>query len=337
MDEAYAGMNLVLQNKADPVQAGLFLIALRMKRETNAELLGVQKALREAVCHVEVTVDELVEIADPFNGYTRGLPVSAFLAPLMAACGVPAVCHGVRAVGPKYGVTHHQVLAAAGCEVGLDPKSVADRVQDPAIGWSYIDQRVSCPDLYQLVELRDLMVKRTCLTTIEVALKPLSARKRTHLITGYVHKPYPPIYTMLARHAGYQSALIVRGVEGGVVPSLQQPSKAVQFYGASADRELRIEPGMAGITDASNRALPIPEYLKGRIQEDEEIDAGAMANAAVEAGIAALSGQRGLAYDSLVYSGALLLAHIKQVPISECVKRIKTVLDSGAAGERLKL
>ncbi|MGH8621099.1 MAG: hypothetical protein ACRET3_03080, partial [Burkholderiales bacterium] len=33
-EEARAGMQLVLEGRVDPVQAGIFLIALRMKRET---------------------------------------------------------------------------------------------------------------------------------------------------------------------------------------------------------------------------------------------------------------------------------------------------------------
>lgn len=336
IDEAYSGANSVLRGEVNPVQAGLFFIALRMKRETNDELLGVQRALLEATQQTEVAVDELVEVTDPFNGYARGLPISAFLAPVMAACGVPTVCHGVKAVGPKYGVTQHKVLAAAGYDVNLSLASVADRITESDIGWAYLDQSVSCPGLHQLLELRDLMVKRTCLTTIEVALKPFSAKKRTHLLTGYVHKPYPPIYTMLARHAGYQSAMIVRGVEGGVIPSLQQPSKAVQFYEDSADKELRIEPAMAGIENASHRALPLPAELTSSTEGNETINVDAIADAAARAGEAALRGNRGLAYDSLVYSGALLLAHVKQKPIKECAQFIRAVLDSGAAEARFK-
>lgn len=334
LDDACSGMKMVLQGQTNPVQAALFLIALRMKRETNDELLGVQKALLEAIQHAEAAVNELVEISDPFNGYTRGLPISLFLAPVMAACGAPTVCHGVKAVGPKYGVTHHNVFAATGGDAGQSVSDAAARVADSDVGWAYVDQSVTCPDLHQLIGLRDLMVKRTCLTTIEVALKPLSARKRTHLITGYVHKPYPPIYTMLARQAGYQSAVIVRGVEGGVIPSLQQPSKTIQFYEDSRDRETRIEPDMVGIENAAHRALPIPAGLTKSSDEDEVIDTDAVANMAAEAGIAALNGERGLAYDSLVYSGALLLAHVKREPVDQCAKSVRQALDSGAARKR---
>lgn len=334
LDEAYSGMRLVLKDEANPVQAGLFLIALRMKRETNEELLGLQKALLEAAQHVEVAVDELVEIADPFNGYTRGLPISPFVAPLLAACGVPTVCHGVKAVGPKYGITHYNVFSAMGCDVELSMLEVAERLADPEIGWAYIDQSVSCPSLHRLIELRDLMVKRTCLTTLEVALRPFSARRNTHLVTGYVHKPYPPIYTMLARQAGYQSAMIVRGVEGGVISSLQQPSKVVAYRQDGADEEKRIEPEIVGICDAEHRAVPIPE--KAFQEKGGAIDTVVAATEAAKAGLAALKGERGLAYDSLVYCAALLLNHVKQKPIQQCAQTVRNALDSGSAHKRLK-
>ena len=336
LEEACSGMELVLKGEANPVQSGLFLIALRMKRETNDELLGIQKALLQVTKHTEVEVDDLVEISDPFNGYVRGLPIASFLAPLLASCGVPAICHGVQAVGPKYGVTHHKVLNAAGLDVGLSLADIATRIVDPKIGWAYVDQSVTCPSLHRLIDLRDLMVKRTCLTTIEVALHPVKAKKRTHLLTGYVHKPYPPIYTMLARNADYHSAMIVRGVEGGVIPSLQQPSKIHYYRGGQSDNELRIEPSMVGIKHASHRALPIPEEARTVGRDDENLHIERAAAAAAQAGIKALQGETGLAYDSMVYAGALVLSHLKRGTVDQCTAMVKEALDTGVVVDRLR-
>ena len=112
-EEARLGMESVLQGRVNPVQASLFLIALRMKRETDDEVLGIQQALLEETQHINARVDELVEIADPFNGYIRGLPMSPFVPAVLAACGVPTVSHGVETTAPKHGVTHHKVLFAA--------------------------------------------------------------------------------------------------------------------------------------------------------------------------------------------------------------------------------
>lgn len=334
-DEARAGMQLILRQEVDPVQAALFLIALRMKRETDAEVLGVHSALLDAAQHVEVPIDELVEIADPFNGYNRGLPVSPFLPALLAACGVAACGHGVKTAGPKHGITHHKVLRAVGVDVETSMVDAAKRIADPGIGWAYVDQSVSNQSLHQLLQLRDLMVKRTCLTTIEVALKPFRARNRTHLVTGYVHKAYPPVYASLARHADYQSAMIVRGVEGGVVPSLQQPSKIVRCQQGQADQDWRVEPGMVGVRGAAHRAVPLPDVLLIPSENTETLDVDKAALAAAEVGLAALRGEPGPAFDSLIYSGALILTHLRQGSIDECAGRVRQVLRSGAAAARL--
>ena len=68
--EAEYGMRLILNGECDPVQAGIFLIALRMKRETPAENRGVLSAIRKTTRTATVAVDDLVDLlADPYNGY----------------------------------------------------------------------------------------------------------------------------------------------------------------------------------------------------------------------------------------------------------------------------
>lgn len=338
-DEARAGMRAVLDGAVDPVQAAIFLIALRMKRETMDENRGVLQALLDVSEHVTAQVDEVLDIADPYDGYTRGLPASPFLAPVLAACGVPVISHGAEAVGPKYGATHHKVLRAAGVPVDLTTQQAAQRLAAPEIGWAYVDQSRFCPALHALVPLRTLIVKRPCITTVEVLLKPISGRAKTHLMTGYVHKPYPPIYTTLARQAGFQSAMIVRGVEGGVVPSLQQPAKIVHYQIGGDDQDWRIEPQMAGIDAAPERAPPLPRDLPQVAASDEiatTVDSDSIAAAAAAAGIAALEGAGGPVRESLVYAGALALAHLGRcASVTEAAARVRQVLDDGSARTRL--
>jgi anthranilate phosphoribosyltransferase len=316
-EEARAAMTYILDGEVDPVQAGVFLIALRMKRESEEENRGILQAILDATDSATATVEEVVLIADPYDGATRGLPVSAFLPAVLAACGVPAVCHGVEKVGPKYGVTARQVLRAAGINVQLSPQQAAGVVNDPTSGWAYVDQEVFCPKLHDLITLRSLIVKRPVITTVEVLALPVRGAAKTHLMTGYVHKPYPPIYAMLARHAGFASAMIVRGVEGGVIPSLQQPSKLCYFHGDSELQSMSIDPASIGISQPS-RAVLISEHLSQSADLVDELAAGtdtqALAQAAAKAGAAALAGEHGAAYDSLVYGAALCLFHLKRQP-----------------------
>lgn len=328
-EEARAGMQLILDGQVDPVQAGIFLIALRMKRESDEELCGILDALRQATATTVAPVDELIDIGDPYDGYARSLPIAPFLPAVLAACGVPAVAHGVETMGPKYGVTHRQVLQAAGVPVDLSMAQAASRVADPRIGWCYVDQRVYSPKLHALAPLRSLIVKRPALTTVEVLLGPLRARRRTHLATGYVHKAYPRIYALLARHAGFDSGLLVRGVEGGVIPSLRQEGKYFHYLHKDEEQECRMTPADFG-WDKPLLPPPIPSALQ---RSDElAVDTAALAQAAAQAGRLALAGEHGPARDNLVAAAALCLYHLGKAPsLLAAARTVQTVLDGGGA------
>jgi anthranilate phosphoribosyltransferase len=338
-EEARTGMRLVLDGLVDPVQAGVFLIALRMKRETDDEICGVLDALRDATLQVTAPVDELIDIGDPYDGFTRTLPASPFLPALLAACGVAAVSHGVESMGPKYGVTHRQVLRAAGLPVDLEPQEAAARLADPGIGWAYVDQQVFCPKLHRLAALRTLIVKRPAITTAEVLAGPLRGRLKTHLVTGYVHKPYPRIYALLARHAGFDSALIVRGVEGSVIPLLSQTGKVFRYYDGGEETAVEFKPADVAI-DQPMRAPKIPsaDVKEEGVDDDAAaFDAATVAKLAAEAGMAALAGQPGPTRDSLIYGAALCLWHVKRNDsLGSAAQAVRAALDDGTALEHLR-
>ena len=338
-EEARTGMRLVLDGLVDPVQAGVFLIALRMKRETDDEICGVLDALRDATLQVTAPVDELIDIGDPYDGFTRTLPASPFLPALLAACGVAAVSHGVESMGPKYGVTHRQVLRAAGLPVDLELQEAAARLADPGIGWAYVDQQVFCPKLHRLAALRTLIVKRPAITTAEVLAGPLRGRLKTHLVTGYVHKPYPRIYALLARHAGFDSALIVRGVEGSVIPLLSQTGKVFRYYDGGEETAVEFKPADVAI-DQPMRAPKIPsaDVKEEGVDDDAAaFDAATVAKLAAEAGMAALAGQPGPTRDSLIYGAALCLWHVKRNDsLGSAAQAVRAALDDGTALEHLR-
>ncbi len=338
-DEACAAMTEILSGGADPVQAAIFLIALRMKRETMAENQGVLDALLAHANQASAKVDDVLDLSDPFDGFTRSMPAAPFLPVVLAACGIATVSNGAESIGPKFGATHRKVLRSAGIDVDLSPDQAAEQLADPAVGWAYVDQRFSCPSLHELAELRTRIVKRPCLTTLEVLLGPVRGRSRTHLLTGYVHKPYPPVYTALARESGYSSAMIVRGVEGGVIPSLNQPSKLFVYQGDELDNEVRLDPSDYGIS-ATVRSVPLPKIIPAGDAGDEimtALDPDALAASSAEAGLQGLAGVDGPVRDSLVYGAALCLCQLGlESDTIGASEKVRSVLDSGAAMRRFE-
>lgn len=316
--ETAAVFHHLLSAYHDPVQAAVILVALRMKRETREEYRGIMAAIRAATNGATAPVPDVVDVADPYDGQARGLPASPFLPAVLAACGVPAVSHGVEELGPKHGVTHRRVLRAAGVNVDLGPAEAAARLG--TAGWAYVDQSRFCPGLYNLIPLRERIVKRTALTTNEVMAGPIRGQRATRLVTGYVHQAYPAVYTDLAAHAGFSSALVVRGMEGGVIPSLQQEGTLFHWPGGDAEpEEATIDPVRLGIRSES-RAVPLPSG--GRDP----------AEAAAAEGVAALNGEPGPMRDSLVYGGALVLHYLgHEGDLPTAGERVARALDSGEA------
>ena len=334
--ESREGMRLILEKKVDSVQAAVFLIALRMKRETDDENLGILEAIQDATKTVIAPVDYVIDIADPYDGFTRHLPASPFLPAVLAACGMPALCHGLESVGPKHGVTSRQVLRAARVNVDCCPEEAGEHIGDPRIGWCYLDQKAFCPMLHDLVNLRTLIVKRPSISTIETMTAPVRGQHATHLVTGYVHRAYPRIYALLAQQAGFNSALIVRGVEGGVIPSLRQPSNCFGYTKNGEVTGLNLDPNEIGIAH-SVKAVPIPDELL-RIDGDEKTnpDIATLAQTAAKTGLKALEGQSGMARDSLVYAGAAALWRLggwHSFPAA--ADAVRGVLNSGKALEHL--
>lgn len=362
-EEARAVMHALLEGSADPVQAAVILIGLRMKRETDEELKGVMDALQDRTPFVTAAVDNVVSIADPYNGFNRTLQGSLFVLPVLAACGVNAYSHGVELGGPKYGVTHHTIINALGGNPLRSVDETAQRLAHPDIGWGYVDQRIMCPGLHDLNELRARIVKRPVLSTTEVLMRPIKGKTKTHLVTGYVHKPYRDTYCMLARHVEYDSLLLARGTEGGIIPSFRSRAHFVRMTDSDANTE-------APATDDANATAP--EGLPGDfpVYDEFDLDLESMglqrdyraadipddftpANPAsspvgmkwdleklsalcAEEGRKALSGTAGPIQDAAVLGAAVILWHIGNEPdLAKAADKARSVIASGKALQHL--
>ena len=335
-EETLESMTYILDGQADPVQAGIFFIALRMKRETSEENRGILQAIRNSSLmllgsdQLETNVDHLIDLSDPYNGYIRGVPSSPFLPAIFASAGYPCVSHGLEQVAPKSGVTSHRILKAAGKDVLLSINDVKANLENKDISWSYLDQAVYCPALHELTPLRQRMVKRQVLTTVEALAQPLRAKGKTHMMSGYVHKAYPEIYADLARHVDFDNMILIRGVEGGVIPSLKQQGRYFSYEDSGEINQHALDPASIGLSQKS-RNVPLPAHLVDIENSNSEEKLDQLAYYSADLGLRALSGESGETRDSLIYSGAIMLFTLDQVSLGESAEVITDLLDSGAA------
>ena len=135
-EQAHAAMNTILRGDATPAQLIGFVVALRAKGETPAELAGLLDAVLEHAAIVPLG-DELrataVDIVGTGGDRSHSINVSTMAAIVTAAAGVPVCKHGARAASSRCGTA--DVLEALGVAVELTPEGVAQCVRTAGIGF----------------------------------------------------------------------------------------------------------------------------------------------------------------------------------------------------------
>lgn len=271
--EARLAMSLCLDRSASDIQIATFLIAERLKRETEEENHGFLEALMAASTIETADTPEVVSLCDPHDGYLRAPRFAPVTAAVLAACGLPAAIHGAITLPPKNGFTARRVLEHMGFDLGIGggPSAVRDAASRMSTaGLAYVDVQDFCPALWGLTEIRTEMAKRPFLATLEKLVSPVRGAERTHVVAGWVHSGYETLLTSLMREIGMTSTLLVKGGEGHVDPKVHATTVTTGYRPGGAEFTEDIEPKCYGTLISEAPAWG-------------EVDVGRVAEAWVEA------------------------------------------------------
>ena len=136
-----------------------------MKRETTDEKdLGVHDAMIDSVKTFDVQTENLVNIADPYDGFTRNIPSSAFILPVLAEVGIPAISQGVeKLLVQNLDALIIQFFKLLGLDVNASHLNVAERMSMTKIlGYG---SKNFFPKLNNLMSLKNGTIKRPVVTT----------------------------------------------------------------------------------------------------------------------------------------------------------------------------
>jgi anthranilate phosphoribosyltransferase len=225
-EEAHMATVALLAGEVSPVQAGAFLVAMRIKGETPAELAGMTQALRDAAASVGVDPPSaahgpLVACAGAYDGMVDAPHLSLAAAILAAAAGARVVVHCGATLGPKRGTTPADVLGALGGPVRPHPsESVAmlDR-SDVAL----VHAGAAIPGWDALATVRDEIGLRGPLHSAEKLVDHLGARR---FVVGHTHSSYRERLQGAVMLLGAERCITVRGMEGADILRTGRPSAA---------------------------------------------------------------------------------------------------------------
>lgn len=203
--QARWAMDQVMRGDATPAQVAGFVVALRAKGETGAEVSGLVEAMLAHAVPVAVPGTTL-DVVGTGGDRAHTVNISTMAAIVAAGAGAPVVKHGNRAASSSTGTA--DVLEELGVVLALPPEGVAACVERAGIGFCFA--AAYHPAMrFAAAPRRELGVP-----TVFNILGPLAnpARTAAALIGCADARLAPVLADVLARRG--TRALVVRGEDG---------------------------------------------------------------------------------------------------------------------------
>jgi anthranilate phosphoribosyltransferase len=305
-DHASAVLDEIMEGRTSDVETGAFLVALRAKGETVAELVGLARTMRRLAAHVEVERDDLVDTAGTGGGpSTFNISTTAALVAAGAGCAVAK--HGNRSSTSRSGSA--DLLEALGVRIDLDPPAVARCIDEVGFGFMFAPRHHAA--MKHVAPVRKELAVRTIFNFLGPLTNPAGASRQ---LLGVSDPRYQETIAEALVGLGCKRAMVVRAEDGVDEIGLAGPTRVIEVRDAGTE-EWFIE----------------PESLGASIADVDEIRGGTPdENAATVSRV--LDGDEGPARDVVVLNAAAaIVVGGGAVDLEAGAERARKAIDSGAA------
>jgi anthranilate phosphoribosyltransferase len=249
-----------------PALAGALLAALRAKGVTADELRGFAGSMRALARLPQLPpLPDAVDIVGTGGDRSGSLNLSTGAALLAAACGVPVVKHGNRAISSRAGSA--DVLEALGLPLPLD-EAAAGRCFD-ALGFTFLFAPYYHAATRSIAPVRAALGVRTVFNLLGPLSNPAAP---PYLVIGAFNTETAELMAQSLLGSGIKRAFVIHGAEGWDEPT---PIGGFTLFDVGAEgvrREQRTpadyglplcEAGALTGGDASHNALELTRVLHG--------------------------------------------------------------------------
>jgi anthranilate phosphoribosyltransferase len=305
-------MGEIMRGEATPAQIGGFLVALRLKGETAAEIAGCAEAMRAHVLAVRPKRRDLVDTAGTGGDGSGTFNISTAAALVAAAAGAAVAKHGNRAVSSSSGSA--DVLEALGFELELPAERIERSIDE--LGFGFLFAPSHHPAMRHAAPVRRELATRTVFNVLGPLTNPAGARAQ--VVGVYSPDLVPTIAAVLAR-LGARRAFVVHGAGGIDELSPAGPNLVCEVSGGKVRRR-EIDP----------RDFGVPRCKPGDLGGGSPAD-----NAATIREI--FAGASGPKREAVLLNAAGAIAAAGHADdLEEGYGVASEAVDSGAAGERLE-
>lgn len=130
--EAESAFEIIMSGDATAAQIGAFLMALRVRGETVAEITGAVRIMRAKALKVKAPADA-IDIVGTGGDASGTYNISTATAIVVAGCGVPVAKHGNKALSSKSGAA--DVQSALGVNIMAEKDIVEKCIAEAGIGF----------------------------------------------------------------------------------------------------------------------------------------------------------------------------------------------------------
>jgi len=313
VEESRSVMTDLISGAATHAQIASFATAMRMKGETERELLGFTLAMRERAERIQAppgAVDLCGTGGDGFNTFNIST-VSSFV---VAAAGVPVAKHGNRSVSSRSGSA--DVLTALGMVVDLEPARVRRCLED--VGLCFMYAPVFHPSMKHVSTARREMGLRTFFNILGPMTNPAGVRNQ---LVGVYDPEMAPTMAKVLLDLGTSHAMLVNGSGMDEITTLGT-TRVVEAIGGEDHSivEYELSPEMFDLSVAN------PEDIRGG---DPQENARTM--------LSILKGKQSPGSDIVALNaGAALYVSGKAKTIHEGLDIARDILRSGRAMTKLE-
>jgi anthranilate phosphoribosyltransferase len=305
-DHASAVLDEIMEGRAGEVQAAAFLIALRAKGETVAEIVGLARTMRRLAASVSAGRDDLVDTAGTGGGpSTFNISTAAALVAAGAGCAVAK--HGNRSSTSRSGSA--DLLEALGVNIDLGPDEVARCIDEIGFGFMFAPRHHAA--MKHVVPVRKELAVRTVFNFLGPLTNPAGA---TRQLLGVSDRTYQETIAEALLGLGVERAMIVCSDDGLDEISISDRTRVIELVDGRTDERF-VTPEDLGIHRSDRDAIA------GGSPEE---------NAAVVRSV--LAGEEGPARDVVaINAGAAILVAGGAEDLGSAVDRAREAIDSGAA------
>jgi len=208
-EEAYTAFRMILAGAVEPVQLGAFLMLLRVKEETPAELAGFVAACRDTFEAPKQAIQIDLDWSS-YAGKRAQQPWFLLSALLLASKGLRVCMHGGDGHTPGR-LYAEAALSQLGIPAARSMGELTDQLE--ADNFAFLPLRLLCPALDNIMQLKPLLGLRSPVNTLTRLLNPLAAK---YSIQSVFHPAYAELHQGAETLLEQPHSLVFKG-EGGEV------------------------------------------------------------------------------------------------------------------------